>query len=520
MPEKKAPKRVTRRAPVKQDKNSSIGTAVRTLVPAIPLAIALVHGAMSPNPPTATAPPGQQISSSSGSSSTIGTSTTTAPDLSDCGTGTPCPLLGVGHPVSWWFVFKLNASAFPDCGTPDAGKGADTRTCPFGGTPQTVDLTPPPEGSGKPGPYRFGLRYAFASSEQPALADGGQECMGTSKGDPVGATFDEVYNGNFHYLLWNDQFHDTEPAPVQGCSGGDCGAPWGHSKGMVAWNDAGEGFVMQVSTPSWPGSGSPKFSRATIGNTLGCIHGDDDVEVSQHFFALRLSHKDLLAVLQGLYEASVVAEPNPAGTAATQFSNIGTTGPDDVAEAARKLGGRSQMKVDTIDPAMPLTLSSGVRLIAKPSGLHVPPWQMVSSLLGGVPLRAATWWADPQIYSTTGGDPVCWSPSLKQSPGAVEIAITGKWNGIGFNLIGNPSANHAKIGVSTSGTAHYAIFGDENQQGSLGNPGDKPCDSSQNGRGGLFFAMDNPALSASMTSLITGLDPTKTTAPTSAPPKK
>jgi hypothetical protein len=428
----------------------------------------------------------------------------------------PMPLLAKGHPVDWWFVFKLNASAFPDCGAPDASKGTDARACPFGGTQQITEMIPPPAGTGKPGPYRFGQRFVFASSEQPTLADGGQECMGTSTGDPVGATFDEVYNGNFHYLLWNDQFHDTAPTPVEGCEGGDCGAPWGHSKGMVAWNDAGEGFVMQVSTPSWPGSGNPKFQRP-MGNTLGCIKGDDDVEVSQHFFALRLSHADLLAVLHGLYEASVVAEPNPVGTAGTQFSDIG--GPQDVQQEARMLGTRSQMTVHAIDPAMPVTLSTGVKLIAKPSGLHVPPWQMVSSLLGGVSLRAATWWADPEIYSTSGGtDPGCWDASLKQAPGAVAIAITGKWNGVGFNLIGNPSANHAKIGVSTSGSAHYAIFGDENQQGLLA-PGVKTCESSQNGRGGLFFAMDNAALSASMTSLITGLDPAKTTAPTSAPAK-
>ena len=39
---------------------------------------------------------------------------------------------------------------------------------------------------------------------------------------------------------------------------------------------------------------------------------------------------------------------------------------------------------------MPETLSTGVKFMAKPSGLHVPPWQMVSSLLGGVGLRTAT----------------------------------------------------------------------------------------------------------------------------------
>ena len=45
------------------------------------------------------------------------------------------------------------------------------------------------------------------------------------------------------------------------CKSSSCGAPWGHSKGLLAWNDAAEGFVMQVSTPSWPGSGTSSIKR-------------------------------------------------------------------------------------------------------------------------------------------------------------------------------------------------------------------------------------------------------------------
>jgi hypothetical protein len=487
---------------------------VRGVAPVLPVVGAAVFTMLAPTKPVATptGTPTVAVQSTASRSGTAG--------KSPVFNGTvPLPLLSKGHAVDWWFVFKLNASAFPDCGTPDGSKGTDTRVCPFGGAVQAVEVQPPPpDGTGKTGPYRFGQRFVFASSEKPNLADGGQECMGTSTGDPVGATFDEVYNGNFHYLLWNDQFHDTEPAPVEGCTGGDCGAPWGHSKGMIAWNDAGEGFVMQVSTPSWPGSGNSKYLRPKIGNTLGCIAGDDDVEVSQHFFALRLNHADMLTVLHGLYEASVVAEPEAAGTPQTQFSNIGSSGPADVAQAARMLGGRSQLKTSAMDSVMPETLSTGVKFMAKPSGLHVPPWQMVSSLLGGIGLRTATWWATPPIYSTTAGPVGCWDSSLKQTPGAVDIAITGKWGGIGFNLIGNPNANHAKIGVSTTGTNHWAVFGDENQQGSR-DPKEKPCDSSQNGRGGTFYALNNAALSADMTSLITGLDAKTTTAPVTAPAK-
>src|SRR5271167_5276619 len=98
--------------------------------------------------------------------------------------------------------------------------------------------------------------------------------------------------------------------PISGCSE-SCGAPWGHSKGMLAWNDAGDGLVMQVSTPSWPAAGSATFPRKTDGNTLGCVK-DNDVQVSQHFFALRLTKDDLVKVLMALNNASIVTDPkNP-----------------------------------------------------------------------------------------------------------------------------------------------------------------------------------------------------------------
>ena len=54
--------------------------------------------------------------------------------------------------------------------------------------------------------------------------------------------------------------------------------------------------------------------------------------------------------------------------------------------------------------------------------------------------------------------------------------------------------------MSTDGTHHYAIFADLNQQGRL----TAKCDSSQNGRGGLFFIVDDPALHAAVSELIRG----------------
>src|SRR4029077_7567578 len=131
-----------------------------------------------------------------------------------------------------------------------------------------------------------------------------------------------------------------------------------------------------------------RFPRKSDGNTLGCVE-DDDVMVSQHFFALKLTKEDLVKVLKGLSNASVVTDPqNP------QIVKNG--GPPDVQHLVDSLGKKSQAKSFTKE-----TLSTGVLFISKPSGLHVPPWQMVSAVLGTVPLRAATWWANPKIFSTS-----------------------------------------------------------------------------------------------------------------------
>jgi hypothetical protein len=118
----------------------------------------------------------------------------------------------------------------------------------------------------------------------------------------------------------------------------------------------------------------------------------------------------------------------------------------------------------------------------------------------------------PKIYTTTPTTAVtCWDSSLGK-PGPVEIATTGAWEGTKFGLTGGPGANfnHAKIGVSTSGTASYVIFGDMNQQGATLNT--QKCSSSQNGRGGTFYVLSNTTLFNSVTSLIAG-----GTAPTKAP---
>jgi hypothetical protein len=287
-------------------------------------------------------------------------------------------------------------------------------------------------------------------------------------------------------VIWNDQFYDD---PLIAACSKSCSAPWGHSKGIAAWDDSGAGFVMQVTTPSWPAAGNSRFPRATDGNTLGCVD-DDNVEVSQDFFALKLTKDDLIKVLSALQNASVVTDAGKP-----QIVNNG--GPPEVQSLVQSLGAKSSSTAATVT-----NLSTGVELISKPSALHVPPWQMVSALLGGVALRTATWWASPKIYTTTSSAGIeCWDQTLA-NPGPVEIATTGQWAGKEFGLGGGmgPNFNHAKIGVSTSGDTHFAIFGDMNQQGAVSGR----CGSSQNGRGGLFYVINNATLSESLTDLLKG----------------
>lgn len=398
-------------------------------------------------------------------------------------TGAPVPLLRAGQPVDWWFMFKFNSGVFPGCG------GDAERICLFdkaGRAPQ--DYSTP-----------YGQQFVYASSADHSLQKG-SGCAGDSVNDPLGATFDEVYNGNFHYLIWNDQFYDDPK--ITGCTN-SCGAPWGHSKGLLAWDDAGDGLVLQVTTPSWPASGNAAAPRLTDGNSLGCVK-DDNVLVSQHFFALRLTKDDVVKVLQALQNASVVSKPNDRQI-------VGNGGPADIQALVSGLGKKS-----TSTSYIETTLSSGVVLISKPSRLNVPPWQLVSALLQE-PLRAATWWTTPQIYTTdTNSKLTCWPNSLARDrralhPQPVEIALSGQWLGNVFGLAGGPGANknHAKVGVSTGGGHGYAIFGDMNQQGaSLGR---RKCSSSQNGRGGLFYVIDDTDLHDSVAQLIEGetapLDP-------------
>jgi len=375
----------------------------------------------------------------------------------------PSPMSDKDTQVDWMFAFKFNAATFPSDTTSLSHVGI------FGGTKQE---------------YKSGHSqdYVFATSDSPTLTKG-TGLLGATANDALGATFGQIYNNQgYFYVLWNDQFYGN---PVSTYN-----SPWGHSKGMLAWNANGDGMVLQVSTPSWPASGSSANPRKMDGNTLGYIK-DDNIEVSQHFFALKLTKDDVINVLKALKNASV-------GTNVSEPSIVKNGGPNEIQALVKTLGKKSTSTTLLVSQ---LSLStSNVKIISKPSDMHVPPWQMVSAQLGGLNLRVASWWAHPKIDPTDNGDtPACWDSALG-TPGAVEIAINGIWDGISFKLEGGvgPNYNHAKIGISTDTSKPLCIFGDLNQQGSLSGQ----CSSSQNGRGGTFYVLENEELFQSLTSLL------------------
>jgi len=382
----------------------------------------------------------------------------------------PVPLLKDGHPVDWWFVFKLNGSDFPGC----TASGDDQRTCTFDKNrkPPTKKYSP------------IGQRFIYASSEDPELKEGAG-CTGETATDPLGATFGDVFKGSYNYVVWNDQ---PDGHPKICGNQPDCGTSWGHSKGLLAWNDAGEGLVLQVTTPSWPLSASAELPRKGDANTLGCV-ANNNVKLSQHFFALRLTKDDVISVLKALQNASAPTDPS-----IHSIANNG--GPSAIEALVKTLHAKALSTTVTSKQ-----LSTGVILISKPARLKVPPWQMVSATLGGTSLKVASFHNSHDIADTTGSTKVtCWDAALPK-PGAVTIAKWGRWGVANFDL--QSGHNHAKIALSTGGNHHYTIFGDMNQVGAL----TPPCNKAQNVRGGLFFVLDNESLFESVTGLLNGSQP-------------
>jgi hypothetical protein len=399
----------------------------------------------------------------------------------------PEPLVKSGAPATWWFAYKFWVQDIA------SSAGDPPADCKFGGSIN---------------PGGFSQRYVVASSNDPLLKDG-PGLIGKGDNDPLGATFGAIFHGDFNYVVWNDQFYGSPVFHHPQCSTSDrqnnCMSPWGHAKGMMAWNTAGDGVVIQVTTPDWPGSASQNHPRVVSstypkgkGNTLGCV-ANNNVIYAQHFFALKLSADDVKQVLRALDRASVATLTNSAQLVGTTAG--GTNLPADVQQLVDKL---QKTHPSTATAPFDVTLSSGVRLIAKPSDFNAPPWQFVSWRLGAADLRVATWNNPPTIPSTYDEKKVgCWPAAYRsagQVPhiGRVESATTGRWGPTTLHL--RSSQNHGKFGVSRDAGGTLSIFGDLNQSGNLTGS----CGLGQNGRGGLFFVVDDAQLATSIRSLLDG----------------
>ncbi len=68
---------------------------------------------------------------------------------------------------------------------------------------------------------------------------------------------------------------------------------------------------------------------------------------------------------------------------------------------------------------------------------------------------------------------------------------------------------HRRIGVSTSGIRPYAIFGDMNQEGAFSGAGA----AEQNGRGRVFFIIENKTPHDNVQSLISNAPPSSSRRP-------
>jgi hypothetical protein len=271
-------------------------------------------------------------------------------------------------------------------------------------------------------------------------------------------------------LVWNDQAADTS---VPG-KYGECGAPRAHSKGAAYMGDAGVGFILNTSTPNFPDPDS---------STLGCQKLDNTL-VSQHMFCFAVD-----AANMEKWKAAVIA----ARLCVIASKNFAYSAP-----ATPRLP-TQEVELQTVG-RLP------IKLLVKSAADDYIPWDMVASKLDA-DLSVLSWYADPRLAPLCAGAP---SPCLSGGATTAErsVSIVTKvtlpdksysWCGRGLP---NKSSNHAKVAVAASGTP-WVVMGSMNMQGNLT---DASCESSQMGRGGDFYALQHPALHASLSALFSACD--------------
>jgi deoxyribonuclease-2 len=179
---------------------------------------------------------------------------------------------GVGHPVDWWFVYKL------------------------------------PRGIG-PGKHTTGDEFLYCDSEWRSELHLSKLRLHEGK-NAVAETLQQLYSGDSHtgYILWNDEIPPTSTIPQPANNHAK-----GHSKGVLAFNKrTNSGFYLLHSTPRFPGEGQLDLP-------------DNEREYGQTFLCVTLNYATVLKIAEILrihHEPQVYAFKNLAAESDSPLARL------------------------------------------------------------------------------------------------------------------------------------------------------------------------------------------------------
>ena len=299
-----------------------------------------------------------------------------------------------------------------------------------------------------------------------------------------------------------------------------CGSPWGHSKGAFAFEEGSLGFFLQGTTPNWPDP-----SQGDTFAPLGC-QLDNNVYLSQSFLGVTLASDDFTTIAPVLEKArlcssgSLSCRNGSSGHMVDFNCTSEATRGEDWSILNTAFAATSTMDMPSEGLNITAPGGSTLRLFSHSAAYENPPWLLVANDLG-VDLGVASWWDFNYGQATLcSGDDYSNATenyclinnelglALNTQGGAaqsVENAIAASFMVGGADrawaLWGEFSgiASHAKFGVAGDQTSHWVVSGDQNSQGF---DCSSACNGSQQGRGGLFFAVQDEALHESLYDLL------------------
>nr|AIG56182.1 secreted protein [Achlya hypogyna] len=283
---------------------------------------------------------------------------------------------GDGRPVAWWFVLKLPAQVRSATGT-------------FMPTP--CDCAPPACASPEEPLRAHGLCYLYADANNPVLRhfrDVGYDCLGQGGRDPVSQTLRQKQTAT-HWGYFNDQLNGLAFMQQKSLVCGGSSSFNAHSKGMVAFEAATGGFVLQTSTPNFPDPSSPAFVP------LGC-QADNNVEYAQHLFAMSLDAAELLTLATG-WQSARLCSANHYHTlhdllVSPSLANASSSLPP-VAQAVARALVEERLTPSASSQKTVVTKGSPVAVsgLFKSHRAQVPPWAMAASAYAS-DVSVASWW--------------------------------------------------------------------------------------------------------------------------------